>query len=752
MRSDYQKMLRDVSAASTLNETAEIIVRGVKDVMPFDACAVYLADSESDQQVLAASAGLNLRPTDQTSFDRHTGLLGLVDECRGLVTLTSATTNAGYCPPPGAGDKSFETFIGMPLTHLQRVLGILAGWKVESRAFDSNELTFFVTIATRLASIVHDAASTDEVACMLSGEMPERAFLRGIRAAPGLALGRARVLKTPVKSQILPERYSLDVETEEKVFRAAVAAVRQEFEAGGEQLSGARSTEVRNVFRAYVMLLEDEALFTNTIERIRAVEWASKAWRATIEHHAAVFDQIEDIYLRARAEDIREIGQRVLLRLESEFWDSTSYPEQCILVADRVGITDMAAVPAGQLVGIVSRYGSALSHASVFARALGIPAVVSLSLLSSDLIEGCEIAVDGDRGQVYVKPSSTMVKGFERTIREQRLREKDLSRLRDLPARTADGVTVPLHANIGLPSDVDAALGGAAEGVGLFRTEYQYLRCEGFPAEEEQYLSYVQVLRAFAPKPVTIRTLDVGGDKILSYFPVVEDNPFLGCRGIRFSLAHPEIFLIQLRALLRANGTLGNLNVMLPMVSRVLEVETALGLLQRAHRELLEEGKASAIPGVGIMVEVPSAMFLVKNFADRVDFFSIGSNDLAQYILAADRTNPEVAGPDDTLHPAVLDAIRLFTINAHEQTKLVSVCGEMAGDPAGALALIGLGIDVLSMNPAALAPVKLAIRAFTVERARSLAKEALRLEDGQAVRNLLSCALHEAGVLLNEAD
>jgi phosphotransferase system enzyme I (PtsP) len=242
-----------------------------------------------------------------------------------------------------------------------------------------------------------------------------------------------------------------------------------------------------------------------------------------------------------------------------------------------------------------------------------------------------------------------------------------------------------------------------------------------------------------------LRTLDVGGDKILSYFPVEEDNPFLGCRGIRFSLDHPEIFLIQLRAMLRANAGLSNLHVLFPMISRVGELDEALELLKRAYRELLEEGQAADKPRVGVMIEVPSAVYLAGALAQRVDFLSVGTNDLAQYMLAVDRNNAQVATPYDSLHPAVLDAIRRVIDRAHRQGKPVSVCGEMAGDPAGALALLGMEVDDLSMSPARLSRVKLVIRSFTRQRARALLDAALGMEDEFAIHRLLNGALEEAG-------
>jgi phosphotransferase system enzyme I (PtsP) len=253
------------------------------------------------------------------------------------------------------------------------------------------------------------------------------------------------------------------------------------------------------------------------------------------------------------------------------------------------------------------------------------------------------------------------------------------------------------------------------------------------------------VLKDFTPNPVPLRTLDVGGDKILPYFPVQEDNPFLGCRGIRFSLDHPEIFIIQLRAMLRANAGLNNLQVLFPMISRVSELDEAMGLLARAYRELREEGLTAAKIRVGVMIEVPSAIFLTAALADRVNFFSIGTNDLTQYMLAVDRNNAQVVTPYDSLHPAVLNAIHHVVKEAHLRGKPVSLCGELAGDPAGALLLLGMGVDALSMSAVSFARIKLVIRSFTQQRARSLLDEALGMEDGFAIHRLLSGALEEAG-------
>jgi phosphotransferase system enzyme I (PtsP) len=314
------------------------------------------------------------------------------------------------------------------------------------------------------------------------------------------------------------------------------------------------------------------------------------------------------------------------------------------------------------------------------------------------------------------------------------------------PSVTPDGVEVPLYLNIGLVSGVGSEVHSEGDGVGLYRTEVPFLMQARFPSEEEQTRIYRNALEAFAPRPVNLRTLDVGGDKMLPYFPVYEDNPFLGWRGIRISLDHPEIFLVQLRAMLRASLDLNNLNIMLPMVSSVSELDMAMTLLSQAHGELLEDGMPVKRPGIGIMIEVPSAVYQIEAMARRVDFFSVGTNDLTQYLLAVDRNNSRVARLYQCLHPAVLRAIRQVVEQAHLHNKPVSVCGEMAGDPAAALALLGLRVNSLSMSVSNLPRIKWVVRSFAQAEAVDLVQQALELEDPRAIRTLYNGVLEQGGL------
>ncbi len=741
-----RRIIQEVQTASDLDEALAIIVRRVKEAIPVDACAIYLIEGETDQYVLMAADGLNPSLIGQIRLDRSEGLVGWVGECQELINLQNATAHPRGGAFAETGEAGYHAFLGVPLIDYRQTLGVLVAWRQAEDLFDPQEAAFAVTLAARLAKVIHDDATIRKVTRLLDGEAPGSAFIQGIQGAPGVAIGTLALLDPLADLASIPDRPVPDRAAEEATFKAAVATVQEELRASGECLAADLPSEARALFEVYVMLLGSDSLMADTLQRIRAGNWAPGAWRDTIAERARVFDRMEDPYLRARAEDIRDIGRRVLISLQTEVKASIQYPQRCILVGEAVGITEIVAVPGDRLIGVVSQHGSALSHAAVLARALGIPAVVGLAALPIGRLDGREAVVDGDQARVYLQPSPAVVAAYQLRASEAEALAARLGALRDEPAETPDGVRVPLQVNAGFIAELAPALAHGAEGIGLFRTEFAFMARETFPVEDEQYLLYRTVLESFAPKSVTLRTLDVGGDKSLPYFPMVEDNPFLGCRGIRFTLDHPEIFLIQLRAMVRANAGLNNLRVLFPMIGRVDEVDEALRLLNRAYRELVTEGRAAAKPLVGAMIEVPSAVYLTAALAKRVDFLSVGTNDLTQYLLAVDRNNAAVATPYDSLHPAVLHAVRHVVEEAHRQGKPAGVCGEIAGDPAGVLLLLGMGADTLSMNPTRLARVKGTIRRFTAQQARALLEEALALEDGFAIHRLLVGALEEAGL------
>jgi phosphotransferase system enzyme I (PtsP) len=417
-----------------------------------------------------------------------------------------------------------------------------------------------------------------------------------------------------------------------------------------------------------------------------------------------------------------------------------------VLVGEEITASMLAEVPIKRLAGVVSVRGSQTSHVAILARAMGVAAVMGVADLPVSRLDGRNIIVDGYTGRVYINPSRTVRDEFKHLLREEAELTKELRELRDKPAITPDNVGIPLYVNSGLLADVSPSIKSGAEGIGLYRTEFPFMVRDRFPGEDEQCNIYRQILKSFSPAPVTLRTLDVGGDKALPYFPIEEDNPFLGWRGIRISLDHPEIFLVQLRAMLRASSGLSNMNILLPMINSVSEVDDALRLIRRAHHELLDSGASINMPSIGVMIEVPSAVYQVRELARRVNFISVGTNDLTQYLLAVDRNNARVADLYDSLHPAVLRALQQIVDGAKAEKTTVSVCGEMAGDPAAAVLLLGMGIDTLSMSAANLPRVNWVIRTFTRRKARMLLKEALTFEYSHSVRNFLNAALEDAGL------
>ncbi len=415
-------------------------------------------------------------------------------------------------------------------------------------------------------------------------------------------------------------------------------------------------------------------------------------------------------------------------------------------MGEELTASNLGEVPVERLAGIVSLRGSSNSHIAILARSLGIPTVMGAVDLPFTHLEGHELVVDGYRGAVFSDPSEPVRERYEEILNEDKQLVASLESIKDLPCETIDNLRVELWVNTGLVADAMLSIERGAEGVGLYRTEIPFMLRDRFPSEEEQRAVYREQLKAFAPRPVTMRTLDIGGDKALPYFPISEDNPFLGWRGIRVTLDHPEIFLGQVRAMLKASEGLDNLRIMLPMISNVPELEVALMLIYRAYDELLEEKYKVKMPKVGVMIEVPAAVYQVRELAKRVDFLSVGSNDLTQYLLAVDRNNPRVADLYHSLHPSVLRALSIIAKDAKETGTPVSICGELAGDPAAALLLVGMGYDVLSMNATNLLKVKSVIRAVSAQQIEHLLTEIIDLADADSVNRRLEEAFKLAGL------
>jgi phosphotransferase system enzyme I (PtsP) len=568
----------------------------------------------------------------------------------------------------------------------------------------------------------------------------------GAPSAPGVGIGTAVTVFPLADLDAVPEREAENVATEELLLDQAISATTKEITRLREMMGSSLPNEELGLFEAYLQMLESKSFVTKIKTVIASGSWAQGALKTIITQYVSSFEAMDDSYLSERATDFRDLGQRILFHLQAQEKKTIQYPERTILMGEEVTPSALAEVPEDRLVGVVSVRGSSNSHVAILARAMGIPVVMGVAGMPTAKFNDCRIIIDGYYGQVYVNPSLTVTEEFERLSREEKQLDSELEELRELPAETLDGYVTSLYVNTGLMSDVGRSLSVGAEGVGLHRTEVPFMARDRFPSEEEQRVIYRQLLKAFAPRAVMMRTLDVGGDKQLPYFPIEEKNPFLGWRGIRITLDHPEIFLVQIRAMMRANQGFENLHVMLPMITNISEVEEAQRLFAQAYEELCEEGEQVTMPAIGVMIEVPSAVYQSREIAKRVDFVSIGSNDLTQYMLAVDRNNARVAGLYDSLHPAVLHAMMDVVGNVHKEGKRVSICGELSGDPVAIPLLLAMGFDALSLSATRLPRIKWVIRTFTMSKARKLLEEVLAMDDAIEIRGHMELALEEAGL------
>jgi phosphotransferase system enzyme I (PtsP) len=496
-------------------------------------------------------------------------------------------------------------------------------------------------------------------------------------------------------------------------------------------------------------MLDDNALPAEIIERITAGNWAQGALREVIEQHMQAFSVMDDPYLRERMADVRDLGLRILAHLQKQEESALrDFPDQAILVGDDITTAMLVETPLEKIAGIVTVTGAANSHMAIVARALGIPTVVGVRDLPVTQLDDTELIVDAYQGRVFVQPSRQLRARYKEIIKEERQLVAGLEAYKNLPTITPDDHRIALYVNTGLMADVARGKTRGAEGVGLYRSEIPFMLRERFPSEEEQRAIYRQQLEAFAPAPVTMRTLDIGGDKDLPYFPIKEDNPFLGWRGIRITLDHPEIFMVQIRAMLKAAIGLDNLQVMLPMISSVFEIEEALHLIHRAVMEVEEEeGVPIVMPKVGVMVEVPATVLQIADMAQLIDFVSVGSNDLTQYMLAVDRNNTRVADIYTPYHPSVLRALQIVVNEVHRVGKPVGICGEMAGDPATAVLLMAMGFDSLSMSASNLLRVRKVLRTIPLAQARSLLDQVMQVDNAAVIKSMVEFELEDLGLM-----
>jgi phosphotransferase system enzyme I (PtsP) len=749
-----KRIVQEVTTARHLSDALTVLVQSIRQAVDADAISVYLVDHKRAEYVLVATEGLNKSAEFQVRMPQDSGIIGLVGRREEPLNIENAHQHPDFHNILSLGEDLLYGFLGVPIIQHRKLYGVLTVQQHEKRCFDDEGEAFLITLAAQLGGIIAHAEATGELAQITrlqSTEHPPentpQIALTGIASVPGVAIGSAVVVYLDTDIETITRHTTDDVEREISVFYDALQATRESMLRLGRRMKTCVAEDEHLLFDVYLHILDKNSLGADVEAEIRREQLCAKsALAAVIKKHILQFESMEDDYLRERASDFRDIGRRVLAALQSSQHKEIEYARRTILVGDDISAATIAEVPEGQLAGIVSGKGSSNSHVAIIARAMGVPTVMGVRGLKIEQLSRRALIVDGYFGHVFVSPSKTLLAEYKQLAQEEDQLNQSLMNLRDKPAETSDKHRVSLKINTGLAMDSGLSMSVGAEGVGLYRSEVPFMSRDRFPSEDEQYIIYRQILKAFAPRSVTMRTLDIGGDKVLPYFPVEEDNPYLGWRGIRITLDHPDVFLLQVRAMMRANEDLNNLRIMLPMITTINEVDEAIYLINQAHAELLEEGCQIVKPEIGIMIEVPAAVFQARELARRVDFLSVGSNDLTQYLLAVDRNNSRVAALYDSLHPAMLRTLIKVVEGGHAAGVKVGICGEMANDPMAVIVLLAMGFDTLSMNSASLPRVKWVIRNFSLTAARKILADVLELEDPKDIRLHLQHALEQHGL------
>jgi phosphotransferase system, enzyme I, PtsP len=768
-----------ISHSRDLQETLNSIVATVSERMGTEVCSIYILDRQNKRLTLRATMGLDEESVGKVSMGTGEGLTGLVIERMKPVMVVDAPAHPRYKYFPETHEERFHSFLGVPLIDRKLPLGVLVVQTSRRREFSRDETRLLRTISAQASSIIVQARMADSLRSKeeerkeyqkrmieamrrlrsYEGRRRERAprthqrwrgRLNGLAASPGFGRGRAYVLAPRMDLSAISKKKTRSPAREVERFRAAVERGIEQINIVKSRMSNLISREEGAIFDVYRLILEDPAIIQQIETQIRKEGYTAEyAIRLVFERYLQSIAKINDDYLRERTTDVKDAAQRLLENLAGLSDRQLEIPDDAVLVAEDLSPADLSMLEGDRFRGIVLSTGGVTSHASILAKSFEIPSVVAVEELFESVHQNDLLIVDGNAGAIYINPSQEVIREYDRLERDYVKLNRELGGLRDLPAETVDGHRVSVYANIGLLSDVALALIHGAQGVGLYRTEIPFLTHRDFPSEEEQYALYKRVVEGMDEKPVTIRTLDVGADKYPSYMRSVgtEPNPFLGWRSIRVSLEVEEIFKTQLRAILRA-GDLGRVRMLVPMVSSLEEIIKVKEIFAEAKEELEREGTPfDRQMELGVMVEVPSAVQLADRFLREVDFLSIGTNDLIQYILAVDRSNRKVASLYEPLHPAVLAAL-MSTIEAGKgEGKRVGMCGEMAGDPLCAILLLGMGLEEFSMGSLYIPVIKKTIRSISFQAAKSIAQIVRQMDTVGEIKRYLFEQMRELGMI-----
>lgn len=772
------RTLEDISAlilhSHDLHETLDNIVTLVSKRMASDVCSIYLLDEDGETLRLQATRGLSKGSVGKVTMNISEGLSGLVVEKRDVVAIENAPLHPRYKYFRETKEERFNSFLGLPLFERKSPVGVIVVQTRESRVFTQEEISTLSTIAYQISSIVINAKLLDSI----RRKEEERAFfelelekmrkigvareaepaaphrkgkqqlmLPGVPVSQGFSIGKIYILNRSGGRNKMELEKTRPRAEEHKRFQLALEKAKIQTIYLEKRVAQTLTKEDASIFHTHLMILEDRGFIAKINDLIDAGQSAARAVTEVVDHYVAAFSRMEDPYLKARSADMEDIGRRITGSLDGNGKNRLRLREKRIIVASDILPSELAVLDSENILGIITEKGDVNSHASIMAKSLGIPAVLGVDGLLKMVDPRAEMIIDGNSGHVFINPDKKIKNEYERLQMDFGIKRRVLEGLRELPTVTTDGEIISLKANIGLLSDIRVALANGAEGVGLYRTEFPYMTRQAFPDRMEQYSLYRKILEGFDALPVTIRTLDIGGDKTLPYFDhPKEDNPFMGWRSIRISLEREDIFRTQLAAVLMASPY-GKARLMFPMVSGLDEIREIKRIMEEVKRDISAEGYGfDPDLEMGIMVELPAAVQTAHLLIREVDFFSIGTNDLIQYTLAADRNNPKVKKYYDPYHPAVIHSIKRVADVGREARKPVSLCGEMAADPMNAILLMGLGIAEFSISAPYIPLIKQAIRKVSMKTGREIAENVLQMASSAEITGYLEGARKDMGI------
>ncbi|MBV9570087.1 MAG: phosphoenolpyruvate--protein phosphotransferase [Alphaproteobacteria bacterium] len=740
------RRLREIMAeAATAQARLDKLVQVIASNMVAEVCSIYLRRAGAVYE-LFATEGLNRSAVHNTRLKRGEGLVGMVGETAEAINLSDAPAHPRFSYRPETGEDPYRSFLGVPIVRGGQVYGVLTVQNRAARMYDEEEVEALQTVAMVLAEVVaqgglFDTAELDEPE--LRADRP-RSF-QGDPLSEGIAIGYAVLHEPRIKvERLIADDPAAELTRLDKALDGLRASVDQMLASTELDLTG----ESRDVIEAYRLFARDQGWRQRLRDAVRTGLTAEAAVERVQDELRLRIVRTGDGLLRERLHDFEDLARRLLRHLGHTAESEAVLPDDAVIIARAMGPAELLDYPRGKLIGLVLEEVAPTSHVAIVARAMGIPLVGNMEGIADNARGGDLIVVDGETGEAQLRPAQEIVRAFKTrsSLREQRAKEMAL--IRDLPCVTKDGVHIQLMMNAGLVIDLPHLEECGADGIGLFRTELQFMIGETMPGLSAQIAFYRQVIEEAGNKPVTFRTLDLGGDKILPYGRWErEENPALGWRALRIALDRPALLRYQIRALLTASAG-RTLRVLLPMVSDVAEFNAARALIDRE----LERARLLSQPQprqtlVGAMLEVPALMFMLPQLLRSADFVSIGSNDLLQFVFAMDRTNPRVARRYDALNPAALTLIRQIVQSAADANGEVSLCGEIAGRPLEAMALIGLGLRTLSMQPANVGPVKMMVRSINAGEVGEFVTRLCARTD-HSLRTRLMAFAAERGVVL----